>query len=191
MKPEDNSEEATYSLEDFQNQAFYEASLKFSEILPSNICIGVCDELAMNDVQSLKDKGLLAWDVGFKMKPFMGSVSYPEHRLLTVIYYGDGVIGRYCAGYALGCVNVDRKAVEVNFIDKRSDASEDLRYMFLPAIYEAWSTYTYALNDLFGFDINSFVLVGPVPGVRKYYIESGFTLVEDYHGSEAMVKTLY
>lgn len=190
MSAEDSSNTESYSLEDFQNKAFYEASSKFNELLPSNLCIGVGDSLALQDIEELKGRGLLIWDLRFKLQPFMECISNFEHKLLTVVYYGDGVIGRYCAGYALGCVNEGRKAVELNFIEKRSDASEDLHNMFLPAIYEAWTTYVYALNDLYNYDIEKFVLIGPIEGVRKYYRDSGFTFVDDYFGSEAMVRHL-
>ncbi len=159
-------------------------------MLPSNLCIGVGDKLALKDIEELKGRGLLFWDLSFKLMPFMDSVSNCKHQLLTVVYYGDGVIGRYCAGYALGCVNEERKSVELNFIEKRKDASVDLNHTFFPAIYEAWTTYVYALIDLFGYEIDKFVLVGPVPGVRKYYTDAGFTAVDDYFGSEVMIRKL-
>ncbi|EKF9984709.1 hypothetical protein O1D80_002166 [Vibrio cholerae] len=190
MTFDDTSNTESFSLEQFQDKAFHEASAKLNETLPSNICIGVGNKLSIADIDELKKKGLLSWDLPLKLKPFMSTVSNEEHKLLTVVYYGDGVIGRYCAGYALGCVNHERSAVELNFIEKRSDASEDLYGMFLPAIYEAWTTYVYALNDIFGFSVDKFVIVGPIPGVKRYYTECGFKAVDDYFGSEAMIRQL-
>ncbi|PMN12583.1 hypothetical protein [Vibrio lentus] len=190
MSSEDTSNTITFTLEQLQSRAFHEASAKFNELLPSDICIGIGDELALADIEVLKEKGLLFWDLAFKLQPFMECISNSNHKILTVVYYGDGVIGRYCAGYALGSINEERKTIELNYIEKRADASEDLRCMFLPAIYEAWVSYAYTLIDLYGYDIERFVLVGPVPGVRRYYLESGFTEVLDFFGSEAMVRKL-
>ncbi|WP_413113847.1 hypothetical protein [Thaumasiovibrio sp. DFM-14] len=173
-----------------QDEIFVAVAENASEFLPLNITLtAAVDDVTLGDVQDLQKQGLIAWDFFMKSSPWMGAVTNPEHIIKCVAYYGDAVSGYYCAGYAIGCISTDKTAVEINFIEKRKDASADLRYKFLPIIVDAFLAYGLYLTSEGFAEVDKFVLIGPVEGVKKYYKEQGFTLIEDYsNGTEAMLK---
>lgn len=179
------------SVEEIQEQIFSNVSLKISERLPKNITLTATpNERVLSDLNDLKDQGLIIWDFAMKAAPWGTPVSNLEHMIKCIAYYGDAVDGYYCVGYAIGCVDVKNRTMEINFIEKRNDASEDLKDQFLPVIFDAFMAYKSFLNE---FDPDSFIdkvaLVGPVPGVRKYYVEHGFEYISDYsYGIDAMIK---
>lgn len=178
------------SYEEIQDKIFSAVAEQVSEFLPLNITLtAAIEDVALKDIQTLKEQNLLFWDFSMKAQPYMTPVSNPEHMIKCIAYYGDGVNGYYCAGYALGSISSDGTTIEVNFIEKRKDASTDLCSKFLPIIVDALAAYGLYLNSEGLATITKFALVGPVPGVKAYYQEQGFELVPDYsYGMEAMIK---
>jgi len=181
------------SLEESQELIFSNVGLEVSNRLPKNITLSaIPSERTLLDLQRLQDYGLITWDFNMKSSSWGTPVSNPEHMIKCVAYYGDGVDGYYCVGYAIGCINVENTTIEINFIEKRRNASEELKEKFLPIISDAFIAYRNFLNE---FDVESHItkiaLVGPIPGVQKYYAEQGFDYVNDYlWGSDAMVKDI-
>lgn len=178
------------SFGEIQEKIFSLVAEETSKELPLNITLtSALEDATLKDIQSLKEQNLIIWDFSMKAQPCMTPVSNPEHMIKCVAYYGDAVNGYYCAGYALGSISVDNTTIEINFIEKRKDASTDLCSKFLPIIVDAFTTYGLYLNSEGVTEISKFALVGPVPGVKKYYQEQGFELVPDYsYGMEAMIK---
>ena len=179
-------------LQEIQEKLFSMSAMKSSEELPSNITLTAApDEQVLRDVQDLQAKRLIVWDFDLKSQRWTTPVSNPEHMIKCVAYYGDGVLGYYCVGYAIGCITADGKAVEVDFIEKRCDASDDLRSKFLPIIVDAFALYGLYLNKQGVTSVEKFILVNPVPDKVGYYKKHGFELVDDYlNGCSAMVKHL-
>ena len=182
---------AEMSQQEIQDALFSLSAKKSSDELPETLNLSAgTDPQTIKDIQDLKDKGLIVWDFNMKSQLWMTPVSNPAGMIKCIAYYGNAVNGYYCVGYALGCINKEATAVEINFIEKRRDASVDLCSKFLPVIVDAVSTYALYLNSIEAAKISKFVLVGPVPGVRQYYQEQGFEYIEGYLGSHAMVKYL-
>ncbi|EGA72365.1 hypothetical protein VISI1226_20525 [Vibrio sinaloensis DSM 21326] len=177
-------------VEEVQQRFFAISAANSSKKLPETITLSSGDEQSMTDIEDLRQRGKISWDLALKSQPWKYAVSNVDHMIKCVAYYGNGVDGYYCVGYALGCINADGTAIELNYIEKRSDASLDLCGNFLNVIVEAWSLYGLYLNHTEQAKINKFALIGPLPGVKKYYQEKGFEWFEDYCGTNAMVKFL-
>jgi hypothetical protein len=177
-------------LEEVQQNLFSISAIQSSKKLPQTITLSAGDDQSMLDIDELKQKGKVCWDLVLKSKTWKQAVSNVEHMIKCVVYYGSGVDGYYCVGYALGCVNSEGTAIELNYIEKRNDASDDLKCNFLNIIVEAWLLYGLYLNQSGAANINKFALIGPLPGLRRYYHEQGFEWFEDYCGTSAMVKFL-
>lgn len=177
-------------LEEVQQHLFTISAAQSSKKLPEIVTLSAGDEQSMSDIDELKQRGKICWDLVLKSKTWKQAVSNVEHMIKCVAYYGNGVDGYYCVGYALGCVNAEGTAIELNYIEKRSDASSDLQSNFLNVIVEAWLLYGLYLNQSGITQINKFALIGPIPGIKKYYREQGFEWFEDYCGTNAMVKFL-
>lgn len=176
---------------DIQDKIFTAVSDKFSTILPLNISLSAITNDRMEaDVLALQEQRLIVWDFNMKTQPWGTPVSNPDHLIKLIAYYGDAVNGYYCVGYAIGCVNKDGNAIELDFIEKRSDASTDLAHQFLPLVIEAFSMYALFLNNAGATNITKFAIMSPIQVVRKYYSNEGFTLELDYFGTEAMTKPL-
>lgn len=174
-----------------QADLFSMSAIESSKFLPLDISLtSQPNEQVLADLRLLQERELIRWD--FEMNSTYGCpVSNPAHLLKCVAYYGDAVNGRYCVGYAIGCINEDRTAIEVDYIEKRCDASEDLRSKFLPIIIDAFAAYGLYLNHIGEANIDKFVLVGPIPGVVGYYKAQGFEHFRDYfQGADAMIKYL-
>lgn len=180
------------SLQDLQRDLFAYTAEKISEELPMNITLTAFpNDQAIRDLEELEGKRLLCWNFRMNSVKGMTPVSNPGHIVKCVAYYGNATKGYYCVGYAIGCVNGDNTALEVNLIEKRSDASHDLRNKFLPIIVDAFTAYALYLNHLGVAQIDTFALVGPIPGLLGYYKSKGFEHLKDYHiGVDAMVKYL-
>ncbi|WP_077337800.1 hypothetical protein [Vibrio ruber] len=165
---------------------------QLSQQFPLNLSLTTMKEaVTEQDLQDLKKKGLITWDLTLKVGKTTTPVSNPEHMVVCVAYYGDGIDGYYCAGYALGCISKDNSSLEINFIEKRKDASTDLCYQFLPIMIEAFTAYGLYLNQENMSSVDKIVLVGPIDGVKKYYKDQGFKLVSEYYkGEEAMIKSM-
>lgn len=178
------------SFGEIQEKIFSLVAEEISKKLPLNITLtSALEDITLKDIQSLKEKNLIIWDFSMKAQPSMTPVDNPDHMIKCVAYYGDAVNGYYCAGYALGSISTDNTTIEVNFIEKRKDASTDLCSKFLPIIFDAFTTYGLYLNSEGITQISKFALVGPIPGVKKYYMDLGFKLEADYsYGMEAMIK---
>lgn len=175
-------------LEEVQQSFFAISATQSSIKLPETITLSAGNEQSMKDIDELKQRGKVSWDLVLKSQTWKQAVSNVEHIIKCVAYYGSGVDGYYCVGYALGCINAEGTAIELNYIEKRNDASEDLRANFLNVIVEAWLMYGLYLNQIGETKINKFALIGPLPGLKKYYQEQGFEWFEDYCGTNAMVK---
>ncbi|CAM4044146.1 hypothetical protein [Vibrio neonatus] len=175
------------SSDELKIMAFSKACKEANRRLPDDISLALPSGKTNEDIQNLKEKGLLCWDFNNLKQPFKTPVSNPEHQLSCIAYYGNTSNGYYCVGYVLGCVNKESTAIEINFIEKRSDAGVDLKSNFLPVIVDAFTAYGLLLNVLGQARINKLVLVGPVEGVRHYYESSGWQYSADYLGTDAYV----
>lgn len=181
-----------FALQEVQKEIFVYSAMQSSKNLPGNITLDATQsENTFLDLQELQEKGLLTWDFKMKISSWGTIATNPNHAINCVAYYGNAENGYYCLGYAIGCITEDNTTVEVALIEKRNDASTDLEGQFLPIIFDAFSTYALYLNSEGETKISTFALVGPLPGVKKYYQENGFSYVEDYYkGSDAMLKKL-
>ncbi|MEZ9191590.1 hypothetical protein AB4133_20040 [Vibrio sp. 10N.286.52.F8] len=177
-------------LEEVQQSLFTISAEQSSQRLPETITLSSGDDQSMKDIDDLKQRGKVSWDLVLKSQTWKQAVSNVDHMIKCVAYYGNGVDGYYCVGYALGCINAEGTAIELNYIEKRNDASLDLCGNFLSVIVEAWSLYGLYLNQTQQAKISEFALIGPLPGVKAYYQEKGFEWFENYGGTNAMVKYL-
>lgn len=177
-----------------QQALFSVSAAKSSDRLPLDIALDACDEssLAHRDLQELKDKGLIGFDFNLKSAPHMQYVSNPKHMINCVVYYGNAEKGRSCIGFAVGCVNKDVTAIELNCIEKRRDAGSELKYNFLPIVVDAFALYGLYLNEHGLANIDKFVIVGPIETVIPYYKNTGFVYVNNYNGLnvDAMYKEI-
>ncbi|MGF1763515.1 hypothetical protein [Aliivibrio kagoshimensis] len=180
---------ATLSLEEVQQALFSFSAKQSSERLPMNVSLKIDDgdDEVKKDLQRLIEEGKILWNYNMKSQIGFNPASNPDHLIRCVAYYGNKEMEYYCVGYVLGCVNKDGDAMEIDFIEKRSDASEDLRSKFLPIIVDAFATYGLYLNSRELANINKLVLVGPVEEVLSYYKRKGFNFSEDYKGTTAMI----
>lgn len=121
---------------------FDRASQNISKRLPKTISFSNdINEQARTDIEKLKEERKIDWDFIFKLdSPFMEWVSNQQHPITAVIYYGEES-ERFCIGYMLGSVNFDKAAIELNYIAKRHDAHNDLKYQFFPSTLEILFTY--------------------------------------------------
>lgn len=184
-------DEEQFTRENLLTDIFSRSSKNASKALEKEINLSVLEpnSKAMEDLTNLRNEEKIIWNVNFKTN--FPACSNPSHSVNCVAYYGDREINYYCLGYALGCVNEEEKAIEICFIEKRNDSSEELHCKFLPVIIDAYSTYALYLNELGESDIERFVLVSPVAGVIAYYRENCF-IHEKYgpSGDDAMVRYL-
>jgi len=180
------------SLQEVQKDIFAYSAMQSSKLLPKNITLDATQsESTFLDLEELKNKGLLVWDFKMKSSSWSSVVSNPKHAINCVAYYGDAETGYYCLGYAIGCISEDQTLVEINFIEKRKDASAELDGKFLPVIIDAFASYALYLNKETEANISDFVLVGPLPGVKAYYQKAGFINVENYYkGADGMLMKL-
>jgi|GEM_PF-2317942 len=169
-------------LEKIQVAIFSASGRRNSENLKCEISLRAApDTVAQQDIYDLLDSGLIKWDFNLKSALFMKSVSNPKHMVRCVAYYGP-LSGHYkCLGYALGCINEENGSVEIDFIEKRADAPDELRSKFLPIIVDAYAAYALYLNskDL-GFKIDKFAFVNPVENKIDFYKKRGYEIVNDY-----------
>ncbi|WP_146029932.1 hypothetical protein [Vibrio diazotrophicus] len=168
-----------------QQTLFTASAVRSSEKLPLNVALDAVSDnsLAHNDLAELRDKGLIVWDLAMKANPCFTPVFNRDHILQCVAYYGNAEHGRSCIGFGLGCISSDGTAIELNFIEKRSDSGADLKSKFLSIIVDAFSLYGLYLNHNESGNISKFVIVGPIESVVPYYKKSGFQYVENYLGS--------
>lgn len=180
------------SLQEIQETMLALSAQHSSEALPGRFTLALgTNEAALEDVQALKDRKLITWDFSMKTHIAMTPVSNPEHMLSCVAYYGDAVLGFYCVGYAIGCISKDGTTIEIDFIEKRCDASDELRAKFLPLVIDAYATYGLYLNSKKVTTIDKIALISPVQGVIGYYKKQGYNYSEDYRGTTAMIMNLY
>ncbi|MDF4307224.1 hypothetical protein P3697_08805 [Vibrio parahaemolyticus] len=180
----------TLTLEEIKDYIFSTVAEKHSENFPLRVTLANANEQARGDIQELRDKSLLIWDFNMKLVPYMTPVSNPEGMISCVVYYGDAENGWVCMGYALGCVNKEGTAVEITHVEKRCDAGADFKSKFLPIIVDAFSAYGLYLNHVQLAKVEKFAFVGPLPGVIEYYKQHGFEYVDDYLGTDAVIKFL-
>lgn len=141
------------------------------------------DDLIIDDLDFLKTHNKLMWNAGIKSRLFTDLNE--EHPIKLVVYYRGSPVG-----YAFGGFNKDKKAVEIGWMEKRNDAHEDLDHQMLGIVLDSYAAYALFLNAQ-GHDINQIVLVSPVEGAKRYYLESNFTYVADYnHGASAMILSM-
>ncbi|HIF9310971.1 TPA: hypothetical protein ACX6RK_003226 [Photobacterium damselae] len=178
------------SLIDIQEKIFAMSAMKSSNELPSNITLMASpNEQSIRDIQDLHEKNLIKWDFGIKSSAWGTPVSNPGHIIKCIAYYGDAVLGYYCVGYAIGCINEEKQCIEIDYIEKRCDASVDLNSKFLPIIVDAFTLYGLYLKHKGVVDINKFALINPLENVRSYYLTQGFSFDENYSsGCNAMIK---
>lgn len=179
--------EEDLSRKGIQEVLFSASAVRSSDKFPLTVTLSAVPEgsLAHSDLTELKEKGLIAWDLPLKASQYMTPVSNFEHMLQCVVYYGNAEKGRSCIGFALGCINKENTAIELNFIEKRSDAGDDFKSKFLPIIVDAFTLYALYLNEREDANISKFVIMGPLEQVIPYYKTSGFIYQNDYNGSGA------
>jgi len=154
-----------------------------------DISLTPANEQAKMDLSDLVQQEKLMWDFKIKSHPAMLGVSNPkpEHLIHIVLYYGDKDKNYSCIGAALGTVNTDYSAIELDYIEKRSDAGEDFSGAFMPVITSALTAYARLLNVRYAFSIDKFVLVNPVEGALNYYSKLGFNGPTDSYDSDRRV----
>lgn len=168
-------------------------SLQNSKKLPMTVTVGPMEEQSLRDLQELREKGLIAWDLELKCSPYMEFLpNQHEHRISCIVYYGNAEEGYCCIGFALGCFNFKTNAFELHFIEKRKDSGKDWERAFFPLIMGTFLAYIELINADFEGEINQFVIVTPLESVRRYYRGNGFELLTDKKYSkdydEVMVK---
>ncbi|MCD1127167.1 hypothetical protein LPW36_14385 [Jinshanibacter sp. LJY008] len=140
------------------------------------------DPIITDDLQCLKDRGVLQFNPGLKIFPMEIGC---DHPVRLVIYYRELPIG-----FAFGNVNYSNQTIEILWMEKRNDAHEDLDHQFLGIVLDAYLTYVAVLLST-GIKINKFALVGPIHGVIAYYTQSGFAYEQNYlRQCDAMVRPI-
>ncbi|EKO3553633.1 hypothetical protein U2G54_000996 [Vibrio fluvialis] len=179
---------ASLSLSEIQDVIFASVAAEHSKRFDLKITMGVATEEALEDLDELRAHERLQWHANLKVGKNFSPASNPEHEITAVVYYGGPVDGYCCIGYALGCINAEGTAVEITHMEKRRDAGSEWCSKFLPLIVDAVTSYSLYLNSAKLANICKLALVGPLPGVRKYYQEQGFEYFADYLCTDAMVK---
>lgn len=180
-------------LEKIQGAIFSASSHRSSQMLPKEVSLmAVPSKDAEDDLQNLYERKLLGWDFNMKASPIFGFVGNPEHMIKCVVYYACEDHRYKCIGYAVGSINEERGSVEIDYIEKRKDAPDDLRSKFLPIIVDAYASYALYLNkSIEGLQINEFAFINPLIDKFTFYQERGFEIVGNYSGGcAAAVKYL-
>jgi hypothetical protein len=178
---------------ELQHCVFVEVAKRLNERnqMPLKVTLGPMNETSQRDIDELKEKQLIGWDLSMKAHPLYPAVSNSEHVVTCIAYYGDAEKGYCCVGFALGSVNTQKQSIEIDFIEKRNDEFSDLNGKFLPLMVEAFTGYANILNQSYNFNINKFSLMNPVDNVLDYYNKLGFKIEEGYDSSAvAMVKSI-
>ncbi len=178
------------SKKEIQELVFAEVAAKHSEHLTLKVTIGSGSEAELDDLRILYEKGFIKWLASLKANPYMTPVSNSSELITAVVYYGDPIEKYACIGYAIGCINAEGTALEITHMEKRKDAGNEWCSKFLPLIVDAYTSYGLLMNTLGATKINKLALVGPLPGVKKYYKESGFEYTADYLDTDAMISFL-
>lgn len=175
-----------------QQMVFSRVAKNISNKLPKRLSLmAELNDQVKVDLNQLTDAGLLAWDLPFKAScSYMEAVSNYEHILTCVAYYGDDVDKYACVGYALGCVNIDQTAIEMNYIEKSREAHHDLAQQIFPVMVNAFYAYAKFLNVKKEADIKEFILVDPVENVISYYEKFGFELNDKHPEDNRKVMVL-
>lgn len=165
----------------FQTAVFKKVADQLKERFPHrSLELEYADELILNDMEFLKTHNKLRWDPSLKSRVFMDLLE--EHPIKLVVYYRGEPIG-----YAFGCYCQELSAVHICWMEKRNDAHADLDHQMLGIVLDCYATYAQFLQRQ-GYIATTIALVSPVEGAKRYYLDSGFIYVEDYHrGASAMV----
>ncbi|MBV0841535.1 hypothetical protein [Serratia liquefaciens] len=131
----------------------------------------------LQDLDFLRDNKKIRWDPSLKSLPFFDTDN--EHPIRLVIYYRKDPVG-----YAFGGYRKSHKAVEVTWMEKRIDAHPDLDHQMLKLVVGAYATYATYLNNN-GSEVDKLALVGPIEGVKQFYLDSGFVYNATYNGALA------
>lgn len=149
----------------------------------TSLCMVYADEPVLQDLEFLRENKKIKWDPSLKAMPFFDLDN--EHPIRLVIYYRKEPIG-----YAFGGYRSSHKAVEVSWMEKRKDAHPDLDHQMLKLVMGAYATYATHLSRN-GNEVDKLALVGPIDGVKQYYLDTGFVYNATYNGAiPAMVAKL-
>lgn len=181
---------ASLSFTEIQDVIFSAVAAEHSKKTELKITMGIATEEALEDLEELRRCERLRWQADLKVGKCFSPASNPAHEVTIVVYYGGPVDGYCCLGYALGCVNAPGTAIEITHMEKRKDAGSEWCNKFLPLIVDAITSYGLYLNSAGITNISKLALVGPLPGVKKYYTEQGFDYFADYLNTDAMIKFL-
>ena len=169
---------------------FEQVGKEISTKLPKDINFtNNINEQTIQDLEKLNSEGKLGWNLPFKLAPFMNSISNYEHPVYSVIYYGDKQEGYSCIGFFLGCVNEEKNAIELNYIEKRNDAHDDLRHCFFASTNELLIAYASWLN-LHEFNINTIALIDTLEYIKPHYQKYGYKIDKTYTQESIDVMTL-
>ncbi|KKA45139.1 hypothetical protein [Salinivibrio sp. KP-1] len=179
------------SYNEIQDAIFGQVSEAHSDDFEKQITMCSMHAETHDDLQRLVDQKKIQWVPSLKAGAATTGVSNPKHMVHSVIYYGTPSSGYACIGYTIGCLRHDKKAVEIDFLEKRNDAGNEWCHKFLPLIVDAYAAYALYLNNEELANIEQIVFTGPVPGVRSYYTDLGMEWVDDYDSRNAFVMYLH
>lgn len=164
-------------LQAFQEAAFNQVALQIKQKYPDNtLVLTYADVPVIDDFMTLNRLGKLRWDPWLKNQPFF----QPDHRhpIKLAIYYRRAPLG-----YAFGNFSEERQSLEICWMEKRSDAHEDMDYQMLPIALTCFSAYGMLLRQQ-GYVVNKIAMVSPIEDVRPYYTQhGGFRYIPDYDGT--------